>query len=263
MHCVKRAFAGAALVAMAIGLGGCGGGGGAAGNSGGPGIAGGPTSAASTIAGRWTGGAGAQRVLQTHTFPDGSVWAIYSEGSSSLHGGFLHASGSVAGSTVSGVGRDFNMDGAGITAATFNAQVTPKQLITGTASGDRAMNFSGTYESEFELAPSLATVAGTYLGNVSVVSGVSLSADTTVTVSASGALSGSMVGGCTFTGQITPRADGNAFNLNVSFAGSCPQGPVAVSGIAYYQSAQRVLKVAGASSNETTGALGVLFRTSP
>lgn len=263
MHCVKRAFAGAAFLVAAVGLAGCGGGGGGAGNSDGPAISGSPSSAASTIAGRWTGGAGAQRVLQTHTFPDGSVWAVYSEGSNALHGGFLHINGSVSGSTVSGAGRDFNMDGAGITASNFNAQVTPKQLISGTATGDRAMSFSGTYESEFELAPSLATVAGTYLGSVSVVSGVSLSSDTTVTVSASGAVTGSMVGGCTFSGQIAPRTDGNAYNLDVSFAGSCPPGAVAVSGIAYFQSAQRVLKLAAASSNETTGALGVVFRTSP
>ena len=95
-------------IAAATGLVACGGGGGGGGTGDGPGVTGVTPSVQSAIAGRWTGGAGARRVMQTHTFPDGSVWAIYSEDASQLHGGFIHVNGSVAGNTVSGSGRNFN-----------------------------------------------------------------------------------------------------------------------------------------------------------
>ena len=258
MHDLKKKMTAAAIVAATCALTACGGGGGGSGDATGGGSVNPPVQA-SALAGRWTGGAGT-RTLQTHTLADGSVWGIYSEDNSALHGGFFHVQAGVSGNHLSGTGKDFNMDGGGITASTFAADVTPKQSITGTATGSRAMSFGGSYESEFEQTPTLAAVAGAYLTTVTIVSTTSLASDASVGVDASGAVTGSVLGGCSFTGQLTPRTDANAFDLSLSFTSACPQGASTATGIAYYQPTDRVLKIAAASSNETAGVLALLFR---
>jgi hypothetical protein len=260
MEKAKRAFVAAATAAA--GLVGCGGGGDSGSDaSAGDAPAASPTPTASaSIAGRWIGSGGPRRVLETHTFPDGSVWSVYSEDSTLLHGGFIKANGTISGTTVSAAGRNFNMDGAAITSATFNAQVAPKQTITGTATGDRAMSFNGNYQAEFELTPSVGTISGAYQGATSSVGPVSATADTTLRIDAAGAVSGTMVSGCTFTGKLSPRTDGNAYNLDLSFSASCPQGALVVTGIGYYRSAEKVLRLAAANGNNTVGFLALMFR---
>lgn len=226
----------AALVLTACGGGGGGGGGGTASN----------------VAGLWNGTTSTGRSVSALTFQDGTVWALYSPiGNPGYIAGAVQANGSVSGATIAGTGADYNLEGGGITAGTITATVNPKTSISGGVTAGSTITFSGTYSSAFEQTPSLSALAGTFTGT-GVVSGGSESA--TVTLAASGALTGSSASGCTFTGTAAPRTDGNAFNLTVTFGGGpCALGTQAVTGIAYFDASERRVYGAALNSAKTNG----------
>lgn len=61
---------------------------------------------------------------------------------------------------------------------------------------------------------------------------------------------------CNFTGTATPRTDGNAFNVSATFSGgACPVAGTTLSGIAYYDPADRSLLSAVINSGRTASAI--------
>lgn len=108
-------------------------------------------------------------------------------------------------------------------------------------------NFTSTYDGDSESAPNLNLVAGNYSG---------LRADNqtvTVTVDSTGTLSGHSTDGCTFAGTLSPRAKGNVFNHSVTFGGgSCRNGTDTVKGVVFYDALTNRLYSAALNSARTT-----------
>lgn len=239
---MKRILCMAAIAAV---LSGCGGGGG-----------GDDPEGAANVAGLWNGTTSTGRSVSALTFQDGSLWAIYTDVSGTQIAGAVRGRGTVVGTSINGPAKDFNVEGAGITAGTLTAKVLPRGSISGSAtSGASSVSFNGNYDADFDLKPSLGTVAGTFTGSGAAAGGAE---GAIVQIDPSGQVSGTSDSGCTYSGKATARTDGNAFDVVVTFGGgNCSNGTGTVSGIAYYDRRQRSLVAAALNSTETNGFLFV------
>ncbi len=213
-----------------------------------------PQPVATSAEGRWTGATPTGRTVAGLVLEDGSYWLFYSAiGHPHILAGLVQGTGtSHAGSFGSSNTRDFNLEGAGIHAATMRGSYVPNKGFHATIayfSGDTE-SFTSTYDAESEVATNLTLVAGTYAG---------LRADkhtVMVTVDAAGTLSGHSTDRCTFMGTLSPRATGNVFHVTVTFeGGACRQGAETVTGVAFYEAATNRLYSAALNSARTTSYL--------
>ncbi|AEG93322.1 hypothetical protein [Ramlibacter tataouinensis] len=211
---------------------------------------------AANVAGLWTGITSNGRAVIALTFQSGSTWALYSVlGNPGVIGGAVQANGSVSGRTINGGpdARDFSLEAGVVSPVTLTATVNPRQSISGSVSGSSTGTFSGSYNTAFDQTPSLATVTGVYAGSGTVGGG---SEPASVALAADGTLSGSSSSGCTYAGTVTPRTDGNAYNVSVIFGGGvCALGSATVNGVAIYDSGARRLYAAALNGNRTDGFL--------
>ena len=212
------------LAAATVFVAGCGGGGGGGGDS--------DSSAEGLYSGTTTTG----RAVTGLVLDDGTYYVLYSPvGSSNVIAGVIQGTGtSNAGTFSSGNARDFNLEGLGVLAATVSASYVAKQSLNGTVSysAGGTTSFSSTYDANYEAAPSLAALAGTFAGQVASSAG---NDNATVTISSAGAISGSGASGCALSGTVSPRARGNAFNASLTFGGApCLFANQTLTGIAYF-----------------------------
>ena len=207
---------------------------------------------ATSAEGLWTGATPTRRTVGGLVLDDGSYWVFYTAiGNPNVLAGLVQGTGtSHSGSFGSSNTRDFNLEGAGILAATMNGTYVQKNSFNGTIAyfnGDTG-SFTSTYDVGYELAPDMNLVAGNYSG---------LRADNhtvTVTVDSAGKLAGHSSDGCTFAGKFSPRAKGNAFHHSVTFGGgACSHGTETVNGVAFYDAATQRLYSAALNSARTNG----------
>ena len=173
-----------------------------------------PQPAATSAEGRWTGPTSTGRAVAGLVLDDGSYWLFYTaRGNPLILAGLIQGTGtSHSGSFGSSNTRDFNLEGAGVRSATINGSYVPNKSFLGTIAyfnGDTE-SFTSTYDGDSKSAPNLTLVAGTY---------VRLRADNhtiTVTVDSTGTLSGHSTDGCTVTGTLSPRVQGNVFHTSVT-----------------------------------------------
>lgn len=216
---VRKKYSLAASVAAALMLAACGGGGG------------GGSAASGSTTGLWNGTTSTGATVSALVFPSGEAWAAY------VNGGTI---GFVKG-TINGAATDFNITAGTRASGTITGTAVTKQSISGTAG---TATYSGTYDAAFEQTPSLAAAAGTYTGT-------GPSAGATITVTTGGAVTGAGAT-CTVTGTATPRADGNAFNVSITYAGgACPAAGQTLAGIAYYNAAAKSLTSAVVNAGST------------
>ena len=210
-----------------------------------------PQPTATSAEGRWTGATPTGRAVAGLVLEDGSYWLFYTaRGNPNVLAGLAQGTGtSHSGSFGSSNTRDFNLEGAGIRAATMRDTYVPKQSFHGTIAyfnGDTE-SFTSKYAGDSEAAPSMTLVAGTYAG---------LSADNhtvTVTVDSAGTISGHASDGCTVAGTLSPRATSNVFHTSVTFGGgACRHGTEMVTGVALYDAATHRLYSAALNSARTT-----------
>jgi hypothetical protein len=213
-----------------------------------------PQPAATSAEGRWKGATSTGRTVAGLVLDDGSYWLFYTaRGNPTVVAGLVQGTGtSHSGSFGSSNTRDFNVEGAGILAATMSGTYVQSSNFHGTIAyfnGDTA-SFTSTYNDDYESAPNVNLVAGTYAG---------VRADNhtvTVTVDSSGTLSGHSSDGCTFAGTLSPRAKGNVFHHAVTFGGgACRLGTETVAGVAWYDAATHRLYSAALDSARTTSFL--------
>ena len=213
-----------------------------------------PQPTATSAEGRWTGRTPTGRTVAGLVLEDGSYWLFYSaKDQPNILAGLVQGSGtSHSGSFGSSNTRDFNVEGAGIRAATMRGSYVPNKSFDGTiayGTGD-AESFTSTYDGDAESAPNLTQVAGTYAG---------LRPDhhtVTVTVDAAGTLSGHSTDGCTFTGKLSPRTKGNMFHTSMTLeGGACRQGTETLTGVAFYDAATNRLYSAALNPARTTSYL--------
>jgi hypothetical protein len=210
-----------------------------------------PQPTATSAEGRWTGTTPTGHTVAGLVLNDGSYWLFYTarDNPNVLAGLIQGTSTSHSGAFGSSNTRDFNLEGAGIRAATMRGSYVPNKSFHGTIgyfNGDTE-SFTSTYAADSESAPNMTEVAGTYSG---------LRTDNhpvTVTVDAVGTLSGHVSDGCTFTGTLSPHAKGNVFHTSVTFGSEdCRQGTETVTGVAWYDAATHRLYSAALNSDRTT-----------
>ena len=237
------------ILAASVALASCGGGGGGS-SSTAP-----PPPDLGTAEGLWNGMTADNRSFSGLVLDDGTYWFLYSAaGNNAVIGGAVQGTGTSAnGQFTSSNGLDFNLEGAGIINFTMAGTYTAKSQLGGTLTYTAGTNtFTSTYDTDYDLVPSLATVAGTYSGQaVTVNSGVE---STTVTIASGGAITGTSSGGCSFTGSAMPRAKGNVYDVSVTFGGGvCDNGTSTVTGVAYYVATQSELISTALNSGRTNG----------
>ena len=246
-----RTYAIPCLALLAAGLAGCGGGGSSSSAA--------PASTSAQIAsaeGLYTGTTSTNRTVTGIILSDGTYYVLYSpQGSSSFIAGVVQGTGTTTGGSFASTdAKDFNLEGQGILSASVSSSFTAKSSFNGTVSYpalNQSVTFTTTYDTDYDTTPSLNAIAGTYAGQSAVVGG---SENATVVLSSSGALSGSGNSGCTFSGQATPRAHGNAYDLTVTFGGSpCANANTTTKGIGYYRASTKRLYAAGLNSGRTNG----------
>ena len=200
--------------------------------------------------GRWTGISSTGRTVAGLVLEDGSYWLFYTErGNPQVLAGLVQGTGtSHASSFGSSNTRDFNLDGAGIRAATMRGSYVPNKSLLGTIAyfNRDTESFTSTSDADAESAPNLTQLAGTYVG---------LRADNhtvTVTVDSAGTLSGHSTDGCTVAGTLSPRAKGNVFHTSMRLeGGACRHGTEALTGVTFYDATTNRL-YSGALNNART-----------
>jgi hypothetical protein len=199
-----------------------------------------PSSGAASAQGLWIGTTATNRTITGLVLSDGSYYVLYSSvGNAATIAGVLQGSGSSTGSTFSSSNaRDFNLEGLGVLPGSVSANFTSRQSFSGSVAytGGGTTAFSTAYDANYEVSPSLTALAGTYTGQAAMSAGVQ---SAVVTIASSGAISSSS-NGCTMTGVATPRVDGNAYNVSLSFGASpCFFANQTLSGVAYFNAATK------------------------
>jgi len=210
-----------------------------------------PQATAPSTEGRWTGATPTGRTVAGLVLEDASYWPFYSaRDNPTVLAGLIQGTGtSHSGSFGSSNTRDFNLEGAGIRAATMRGNYVPNKSFDGMiayVTGDTE-SYTSTYDEDLKSAPNLNLVAGNYSG---------LRADyhtVTVTVDSAGTLSGHSSHGCTVAGTLSPRAKGNVFHTSMTFGGgACRQGSETVTGVAFYDTATNRLYSAALNHARTS-----------
>lgn len=211
-----------------------------------------PASTASAE-GFWNGTISGGYSASVAILENGETWGIYTSGNSLV--GAVYGQTSSNNSALTGSGSSFNFLSRQSGSGTYSGSFIPKNSINFTTND--GTKFTGSYGTSYEQPASLADLAGTY-------SGFSITATTgaqsiPVTISAGGAISGSVVSGnlsCSASGTATPRASGkNIFDVQLSFSGNfCALGNGATTaGVAYYDATNHEIGVMTLNSAKTDG----------
>lgn len=196
---IKYAMAATAVALLTA----CGGGGG-----------GGSTPTAGTAEGFWTGTASTGYDVALAVLENGETWGVYTSGG--MIYGALYGTSTGTGTTFAASGSDFNLTNWSVSSGSFSGTVTARSAIQ--AVSNRGSTISLTYDSSYDTAASLTTVAGNY-----TVSGVSAagSADNVPMTITSGGLVTVTGTGCSASGTVAPRSSGkNVYNISMTFTGN-------------------------------------------
>ncbi|QLI81089.1 hypothetical protein HZU75_05840 [Chitinibacter fontanus] len=259
------------IISLSVILAACGGGGG--GNSASTLSAAAPTASPTAIptstpapnisaAGLWKGVSDVNRTLTGLILPNGSFYVLYSRrNNANIIAGVVQGNGSISGNTfTSSNAKDFNLEGAGVLDAKITSTVVTKGSFNGSVSYPTSSyatsTYSSSYSTDFEVSPSLATVTGTYAGDVTTSAGTE---GANVSISNSGVINGTgTTTGCTITGNITPRTDSNAYDVSLKFGASpCLFPNQTLTGISYFDASQKRLYAVAPNATRTDGVLFV------
>jgi hypothetical protein len=240
---------------------------------------GGPT-AAQLSSGLWTGATDTNRNVTAVTLSDGRFYAIYdSVGTPGTTGGLVEGTDSAwlnSSSVASTDALDYDMETGQQTppvvgpvfTATVAGTVVARTSFAGSVqrSNGTGFNFTTNYDADFNTLPTLAAIAGQYTGTVDFSLGPR--AGSVFNVDPNGGIT-STINFCSITGQLTPRSDGNVYDLSITFGGGyCVFPNRTLTGIAYYRAATKTLMTAttGIASvnplaipNDAAGPEGVVF----
>jgi hypothetical protein len=128
--------------------------------------------------------------------------------------------------------RDFNFGTHAVTAGTGSGSYVAKTSITGNASltGGGTINFGGSYNTSYEQAASLSSLAGSYAGETAELAGTKVAA---VTINSAGLIAGTSNGGCTYAGLASPHSAGNVFDISLNFQSNCTENGNTLRGHAF------------------------------
>lgn len=214
-----------------------------------------PTLAPSSAEGLWIGTTNTNRTVAGLVLDDGAYWLLYSVvANPSIIAGLVQGDSSAQNGTfISSNARDFSVErqGVSILDARIDGSYTTKHSLNGTivypVGGQDT--FTTTYDSNYDLPPDVNAIAGTYTGSVA------LNETVNVTVTTAGGISGNSSTGCTFAGSFSPRANGNAFDVTITFGGqaACSNGTDTVRGVGFYEAGTKRLYSAALNTARTNG----------
>lgn len=197
--------------------------------------------ATSLLQGIWRSPAGAASTFSAVALPNGALWALVSNASSTrvLKGTFA---GQVNGFT--GSGKSFTLGTVTVNAIGLTASVVEGSSLTGTIStGTQTENFSLAYQARYASAALLADFAG----NWSEVVGPGT---VNWTISDLGAITGTRTTGCTYSGQLSLRAEHKAI-ADVAVTESCAGVATLLNGIAVKSEDKAALTMLMTNKDET------------
>lgn len=187
--------------------------------------------------GAWRGTSDTGRDVAGVVLQDGSYYLLYSgPGTPATPGGFVQGTGRFQGdSFVSTDLRDYNVEGLGTQQGSLGADVWPGSALRARVSTPaRTQTFDTLAANDFAPA-SLATLAGSYTGQVGFSLGFRPG---TFTVTPGGVVS-TNINGCDIIGRTSPRAEGYVYDLTMTFGGApCVFPNVTFTGIAYVRGNQ-------------------------
>jgi hypothetical protein len=218
---------------------------------------GGTLGQASTAEGLFVGNTSTNRTTVKFVVNTGAYYIFYSAVNNpemiagAVQGTSLQSNGTFTSSDAI----DVNLEGLGVLPAAVAGSYVTAQSFTATvtyASANQAFTLADTYSpTGYQAAPNLATLAGTYSGK----GGTSATGEThTMSISATGAVSGFGTGGCNYSGTVLPLAKGNGYAISIGFgAAPCAFPNVIISGLAYLDSANKRLYATGLLPDRTDG----------
>jgi hypothetical protein len=168
---------------------------------------------------------------------DNSFYAVYSAiNNPSLTGGSIQGTIMASGGNFSVTDAiDESVEGFGTRAVAITGTYSQRQFIKGSIGyppTTQPISFVANYDADYESAPNLSIVAGTYTGTSKASIG---SENVTLRISASGEVEGIGTSGCSFEGTIKPRSAGNAYVVNMTFGRApCAYPGAALTGISYF-----------------------------
>lgn len=211
---------------------------------------------ASTAEGLWLGTTNTNRTLTAAVLDDGTYYFFYSVAADPAQiAGVIQGTGtSNNGSFASSNTKDFGI-GVAVLDATISANYAARQSLSGsiTYPGASAVTFTSSYSTAYDTTPTVASLAGVYIGQI----GDSLGMQTAnITVLADGTFTGSEQNGCTLTGTATARTKGNVFDQSMTFGGApCLFAGSTFRGILYLDIPARRLYTAAPNSLRTDAAI--------
>ena len=139
--------------------------------------------------------------------------------------------------------------------ATISADIAAHQFLNGSIaySGAGTVTFTSSYNTAYDTAPTVASLAGVYTGQAGSSGGVQTA---TVTAAANGTFTGTEQSGCTFTGTVTARTRGNVFDQSITFSGPpCFFPDRTFLGIVYFDIPTQRLYAAAPNNDRTDAAI--------
>ena len=218
-----------------------------------------PPPPAGTAEGLYLGTTNTNRTVNGIVLDDGSFYVLYSTVANPVViAGVVQGNGtSMNGSFSSTNARDFNLEGLGVLPGTVSASYNSRQSLNGSISYNSGgtTTFTSTFNAAYDTVPTLAAISGTYAGQVAFSQGVE---NANVTISPTGTLSGTGASGCTVSGNVVPRTQGNVYNLTLTFGGApCFFANQTMTGVAYYDSVAKRVYGATPTAARTDGILFV------
>jgi hypothetical protein len=155
----------------------------------------------SSLQGIWRSPAGAASALSAVVLPDGKVWSLISNASGMR---VIKADFAVQGNAFVASGKSFTLEPVTSSSTSLTATVLEKTSLSGAIStASLTENYSLAYQTRYDTAATLADFAGAWKATLGP-------GTVNWTITAAGALSGTRTTGCTYTGQLSLRAEQKA-----------------------------------------------------
>jgi len=219
--------------------------------------AGGTDPATGTAEGLWKGTSSDVRTLTGVILDSGSYWIIYSEINGDSLAGLLSGSSDSAGGEFSSAdARDQSYEGLGINTGTVAGNYAEGKSLDGTVTLGNLppTTFNLDYDNHYDQAPSVAAIAGTYVGDA-LTDPWGGRTRGTITIGADGSLAYSDERGCTALSpsSISQSTNGHYFEVSLllpTSSGRCYRiEDVIIGGVAVYDGATLVIVGSDESSS--------------
>jgi hypothetical protein len=159
------------------------------------------TLSVTSLQGIWRSQAGTASTLSAVALADGKLWALVSNAGNTR---VIKGSFAVQGNTYLANGKSFTLGTTTNSSTSLTASVVEKTSLSGViTTGSLNENYSLTYQTRYDTAAALTDFAGTWRATLGP-------GTVNWTIGATGALTGNRTTGCTYTGQLSLRAEQKA-----------------------------------------------------